>query len=53
MTGTGTYTEPLKPALDTLLASKWKTCSLTEKWDCGTGARIVAVVEETLDRSPD
>ncbi len=47
----GTAPALLKPALDRLFAGEWKKGRIPEKWDGKAGERIVAVLEQLLDRS--
>ncbi|MBF0436905.1 MAG: UDP-N-acetylglucosamine 2-epimerase (non-hydrolyzing) [Magnetococcales bacterium] len=41
----GTDPANLKPYLDRLFAGQWKQGGIPEKWDGGTGGRIVAILE--------
>ena len=44
----GTDPAKLRPALDRLFEGKWKIGRIPEKWDGGTGERIVNILEKTL-----
>jgi UDP-N-acetylglucosamine 2-epimerase (non-hydrolysing) len=44
----GTDPAKLGPALERLFAGQWKKGAIPEKWDGGTGERIVEVLERVL-----